>query len=108
MKGEKETNKGTEKKEEKKKKKSRKERGKVINVENGTMVENCQEYRLRYWATRSSVRSFARTAHFAPSLARCYFVCVFFLFSTIVQSVQRAGSQVGVVHIRNQLLAKSP
>ena len=35
-----------------------------------TMVENSQEYRLQYWATRSSirshrslVRSFARTAH---------------------------------------------
>ena len=27
------------------------------------MVENSQEYRLRYWATRSSVRSFAHTAH---------------------------------------------
>ena len=34
------------------------------------MVENSQEYRLKYWATRSSVRSFARTAHFAHSLAR--------------------------------------
>ena len=28
-----------------------------------TMVDNSQEYRLKYWATRSSVRSFARTAH---------------------------------------------
>ena len=28
-----------------------------------TMVENSQEYRLEYWATRSSIRSFARTAH---------------------------------------------
>jgi len=27
------------------------------------MVDNSQEYRLQYWATRSSVRSFARTAH---------------------------------------------
>ena len=27
------------------------------------MVDNSQEYRLKYWATRSSVRSFARTAH---------------------------------------------
>ena len=34
-----------------------------------TMGENSQEYRLKYWATRSSVRSFARTAHsFAASL----------------------------------------
>ena len=28
-----------------------------------TMVENSQEYRLKYWATRSSICSFARTAH---------------------------------------------
>ena len=28
-----------------------------------TMVDNSQEYRCKYWATRSSVRSFARTAH---------------------------------------------
>ena len=28
-----------------------------------TMVENSQEYRLKHWATRSSVRSFVRTAH---------------------------------------------
>ena len=28
-----------------------------------TVVWNKQEYRLKYWATRSSVRSFARTAH---------------------------------------------
>ena len=35
-----------------------------------TMVWNKQEYRLQYWATRSSVRSFARTAHsFACSLS---------------------------------------
>ena len=27
------------------------------------MVDNSQENRLEYWATRSSVRSFARTAH---------------------------------------------
>ena len=27
------------------------------------MVDNSQEYRLQYWATRSSVRSFARIAH---------------------------------------------
>jgi len=27
------------------------------------MVDNSQEFRLWYWATRSSVRSFARTAH---------------------------------------------
>ena len=28
-----------------------------------TMVDNSQEYRLKYWATRSCVRSFARTPH---------------------------------------------
>ena len=34
-----------------------------------TVGQNNQEYRLKYWATRSSVRSFARTAHsFACSL----------------------------------------
>ena len=27
------------------------------------MVDNSQEYKLEYWATRSSVWSFARTAH---------------------------------------------
>ena len=27
------------------------------------MVDNSQEYRLKYWATRSSVRSFARSVH---------------------------------------------
>ena len=43
---------------------------KVSNVKNSvpvkegsTMVENSQEYKLLYWATRSSVRSFVRTAH---------------------------------------------
>ena len=49
----------------------------------GTMVENSQEYRLQYWATRSSVGSFARTAHsfacsgllasLAPSAALAHF-----------------------------------
>ena len=34
-----------------------------------TMVENSQEYRLKYWATRSSVCLFARNAHsFASSV----------------------------------------
>ena len=32
-------------------------------VTQGTMVENSQEYRLKYWTTRLSVCSFARTAH---------------------------------------------
>ena len=56
-----------------------------------TMVDNSQEYRLKYWATRSSVRSFARTAHsFARSLTSLTPSLVgkwmfFFLFSTIVQ-----------------------
>ena len=36
-----------------------------------TMVQNSQKSRLEYWATRSSVRSFARTAHaFACSRLR--------------------------------------
>ena len=30
---------------------------------NHTMVQNSQEYRLKYWVTRLSVRSFARTTH---------------------------------------------
>ena len=35
------------------------------------MVENSQEYGLKYWATRSSVRLLVRSlAHFAHSLAR--------------------------------------
>ena len=34
----------------------------VSDCGSGTMVQNNQEYRLRYWATRSSVPSFARTA----------------------------------------------
>ena len=34
------------------------------------MGQNNQEYRLGYWATRLSVRSFACTAHFTHSLAR--------------------------------------
>ena len=35
-----------------------------------TMVWNKRESRRKFWATRLSVRSFARTAHFAHSLAR--------------------------------------
>ena len=38
-----------------------------VKSRRSTMVENSQEYRLKYWATHSSVRSFARsfarTAH---------------------------------------------
>ena len=73
-----------------------------------TLVDNSQEYRLQNWATSSSVRSFARTAHsfacsgllasLAPSAAltsltpllvgqcliRLLFCLCFFLFSTIV------------------------
>ena len=76
------------------------------------MVPNSQEYRLQYWATRVSVRSFARTgllALLAPSAAltrslACslcslsrswdskwldgYFVCVFFLLSSIVNKAE--------------------
>ena len=35
----------------------------VEEREEDTMVENSQKYRLQYWATRSSVRSFTRIAH---------------------------------------------
>ena len=51
-------------------------------IQRDTMVDNSQEYRLKYWATRSSDRSFARTAHLfacsellaslAPSAALTY------------------------------------
>ena len=42
---------------------------KLAEVDHLTVGQNDQEYRLEYWATRSSVRSFARTAHlFARSL----------------------------------------
>ena len=36
-----------------------------------TVGQNDQEYRLQYWATRSSVRSFARTAHSFTCSALC-------------------------------------
>ena len=61
-----------------------------------TMFDNSQEYRLKYWATRSSVRSFARTAHsltsLTPSLVgQCFirwlFCLCFFPFSTIVHQI---------------------
>ena len=44
-----------------------KSRGKKSGSRQDTMVDNSQKCRLQYWATRSSVHSFARTAH---SLAR--------------------------------------
>ena len=66
------------------------------------MVDNSLEYRLKYWATRSSVLSFARTAHsFARSLSsltpsrvgqwmiRLLFCLCFSLFSTIVSQSLR-------------------
>ena len=41
-----------------------------------TVGQNNQEYRLQYWATRSSVRLFARTAHlFACSALLASLVC---------------------------------
>ena len=68
-----------------------------------TMVENSQEYRLKYWATPSSVRSFARTVHsFARSLTSLtpslvgqwmigwLFILCFFLFWP---RVKRRGEQ---------------
>ena len=36
---------------------------KFLKNDSSTMVDNSQEYRLKYWATRSSIHSFARTAH---------------------------------------------
>ena len=38
-----------------------------------TMVDNSQEYRLKYWATRSSVRSWD------SELLDGYLICVFFI-----------------------------
>ena len=35
----------------------------VVAASLRTVGQNNQKYRLKYWATRSSVRSFARTAH---------------------------------------------
>ena len=53
----------------------------VIRSKRHTMVENSQEYRLKYWDTRSSVRSFARTAHsWESELLDGYFICVFLHF----------------------------
>ena len=55
------------------------------------MVDNSQEYRLNYWATRSSVRSFVRSlTSLTPSLVgqrmmRLLFCLSFFLLSTIVR-----------------------
>ena len=43
-----------------------------------TVGQNNQEYRLKYWATRSSIRSFARTAHSWDSeWLDSYLICVF-------------------------------
>ena len=66
-------------------------------IDNGTIVNNSQKYRLQYWATRSSVCLFTRTAHsFARSLTlltpllmgqwmiRWLFCLRFFLLLTIV------------------------
>ena len=49
-------------------------------IQQVTMVESRKKLRCKYWATRSSVHSFARTAHsFARSwdsdLLNGYFVC---------------------------------
>ena len=35
----------------------------IFSIHSFTMVDNSQEYRLKHWATRSSVRSFTRTAN---------------------------------------------
>ena len=61
------------------------------------MVQNNQEYRLQYWATRSSIRSFARTAYsFACSLARGkvddYMTISSMFFSVLDHSAVAVGS----------------
>ena len=58
------------------------------------MVQNSQESRRKYWATRSSVRSFAHTAHFAHSLARgkvYNLMSQFYLVLTHSALARRAG-----------------
>ena len=45
------------------------------------MVWNSQKYRLQYWATRSSVRSFSRS--WDSEWLDGYFVCVFPIFDHI-------------------------
>ena len=40
-----------------------------VGIMQSTVGQNNQEYRLKYWAIRSSVRSFARTAHSFSILA---------------------------------------
>ena len=58
-----------------------------------TMVDRSQEYRLKYWATRLSVCSFARTAHsfarsltlLTPSLMGQWMIgWIFYLFFSII------------------------
>ena len=41
-----------------------------LRKEQDTLVDNSQKYRLQYWATRLSVRSFTRTAHSFACFAR--------------------------------------
>ena len=42
----------------------------LLLAAHSTVVQNSHESRRKYWATRLSVRLFARTAYFAHSLAR--------------------------------------
>ena len=42
-----------------------------VNVRTCTVVWNKQEWRRKYWATRSSVRTFARTAHLLKLIPPC-------------------------------------
>ena len=51
------------------------------------MVENSQEYRLKYWATRSSVRSFARTA---PSFCCSALLVGLLRSATLTRSLARS------------------
>ena len=52
-----------------------------------TVVDNSQEYRRKYWATRSSVRSFARTAH---SFAWCGLLASIALSAALTRLLARS------------------
>ena len=53
-----------------------------------TIVWNNQESRRKYWATRSSVRSFARTAHsFTRSALLASFTCSIALIRLLARSL---------------------
>ena len=63
------------------------------NIPNDTMVENSQEYSLKYWATRSSVRSFARPALlFACSSLLASLACSAALTRSLARSLRSLPS----------------